>query len=231
VHVAWKEYEGLWFASIGPCRLMVRPMDWSDTRARDHRDAVIENRAWVFAVYHYPDALDIDSRVTLTEGAFEVVRVAYDGGVREAQERVVELARELDLCRRQRQRREAPPAEDVAWLDDKIMEILQSSYARWRENNARLRAQAEAGDKLAQEVLYSERITRRPTYPEPRWSTARLAAEVSQYSLPDALDDLSDKRFYQAVHSALERLRRRRLVASSTGPDDQGRETRLWEPV
>jgi hypothetical protein len=231
MRVAWKRHDEYWFASIGPCQLMLRPMHWSDVRAREHREAVVEDRAWVYGIRHYPDRLDLESRVDLAEGVFEVTRRAYDGGVREAQERAVEIAREFAVCRRERQRREAPEAASIEWLENRLLETLRDSYKNWRESVARIEAQAAAGDRSAQEALYYSKISRRPMYPEPKWTTARLAAETAQYSLPDDLDALSDKRFYQAVYNTLERLRRRGLLVSSTGVDDRGREARLWEPA
>jgi hypothetical protein len=84
--------------------------------------------------------------------------------------------------------------------------ILTRSYADWR--------------------AYGARLGRR----EPTWSTALVALELSQYARPDELR-VADKRFYQLVYAALGKLARRKLVTSSTGIDDRGRETRLWAPA
>jgi hypothetical protein len=230
MRVAWKQFDDLWFASIGPCQLMLRLGRWSDPFAQTEREAVIEERAWFYAVYHYPDSSNPE-RVDLVEGAFVVQRRAYDGGVREAQARAVEIARELTLCKRQRSRREVLDPASVAWLENRLLDTLRTSYEKWRQNVAWIKERAAAGDRSAQDALYYEQSSRRPIYPEPKWTTARLANETAQYSLPDDLDALSDKRFYDAVYNALERLRRRDLVVSSSGLDDRGRETRLWEPA
>lgn len=218
----------MWLGRIGPCYLVLREMSWSDPRAREHRDAI--DRMWVYTIRHYPDA-DVTAAETLAEGAFEVARTRYSGGLREAQERLVEIARDAGVCKRARRQREAPDPEAIAWLEARLLETIRTSYATWHQNVARLKEQAAAGDRSAQEALYYEQVSRRPVYPEPRWSTARLADETAQYSLPDDLDALSDKRFYALVYNTLERLKRRGLLASSAGPDDRGRETRLWEPA
>lgn len=95
----------------------------------------------------------------------------------------------------------------MLWLENRLLETLRDSYTRWRESRR-----------------YSA------TYPEPRWSTALLALEAAQYHRPDDLE-VADKRFYSLVRTTLERLRRRGLVVGSTGLDDRGRETTLWEPT
>lgn len=93
------------------------------------------------------------------------------------------------------------------WLADAVLGVLQRSYADWR--------------------AYGARLGRR----EPVWSTAPIALELSQYgSRPDDLR-VADKRFYQLVYATLGRLARRKLITSSTGLDDRGRETRLWAPA
>lgn len=229
MRVAWTEYEGMWLGRIGPCHFMLREMSWSDPRAREHREAI--DRMWTYSIRHYPDPDDLTKAETLDEGAFEVARTRYDGGLRQAQERLVEIARKTGACKRTRRQREALEPESIAWLEARLLDTIRTSYASWHQNVAHLKAQAAAGDRSAQDALYWEQVSRRPVYPEPRWSTARLAGEAAQYSRPDDLDALSDKRFYALVHTTLERLKRRGLLASSAGPDDRGRETRLWEPA
>jgi hypothetical protein len=92
------------------------------------------------------------------------------------------------------------------WLENRLLEILRASYAKWK--------------------LYG----RDYGYPEPAWSTARLVAALEpRWRRPPELD-VPDKRFYSLVRTALERLRRRGLVESSIGVVD-GRETTLWAPV
>jgi hypothetical protein len=209
---------------------MLRLMHWSDEKARDHRDAVVEERMWVYTVAHYPNIETLE-RVDLANGVFEVTRRSYDGGIREAQERAVAFAREVAICARARRQREALDAASVTWLEERLLETLRTSYAKWHQNVAWIKERAAAGDRSAQDALYYEQSSRRPLYPEPKWTTARLAGETAQYNLPDDLDALSDKRFYQVVYTTLERLRRRKLIASSAGLDDRGRETRLWEPA
>src|SRR5574341_1052609 len=116
---------------------------------------------------------------------------------------------EVDRAPREGGAREALDPASVAWLEQRLLDTLRESYAAWRDNTAR----------------YG-----RGVYPEPRWSTARLAGEAAQYSRPDDLD-VSRKRFYEIVHAALGRLKRRKLVVSSQGLDDRGRATTLWEPA
>jgi len=204
-------------------------MAWHDAAAKEHREAVIENRAWVYTIFQYTPGTD--EREIIGTGVFDVVRARYNGGLREAQEHVVEIARSHENCKRVRKAREALDPEAIAWLEARLLDTLQTSYARWRENVARLRRDAEAGDRNAQEALYYERSSGRPLYPEPKWTVGRLANETAQYHLPDELDVLTDKRLYETVRAALERLKRRRLATSSTGIDDRGREAKLWEPV
>jgi hypothetical protein len=205
VRVAWKETEtGHWIAHIGPCWISLRPMEWHHPQAREHRDAI--DRTWIYSVRHYaPDLAGSD----LTEGVFEVDRTPHAGGTRQAKDRAVTLARAFELCKRPRRVREVLKPESVAWLDQRLIDTLRESYAAWRKN-------VES---------YG-----RGVYPEPRWSTARLAGEAAQYSRPDDLD-VSGKRFYALVSATLSRLKRRKLVASSQGLDDRGRETTLWEPT
>jgi hypothetical protein len=205
VRVAWKETEdGHWLAHIGPCWITLRPMDWYHPQAREHRDAI--DRTWIYSVRHYaPDLAASD----ITEGVFEVDRASRDGGARQAKEKVVVLARAFEVCKRPRRAREALEPESAAWLEQRLLDTLRTSYASWRKNTASFG---------------------RGVYPEPRWSTALLAGEAAQYTRPDDLD-VSSKRFYTLVRAALDRLKRKKLVASSQGLDDRGRETTLWEPA
>lgn len=204
VRVAWKETkDGTWIAHIGPCWITLRPMEWHHPQAREHREAI--DRTWIYNIRHYaPEAVGSD----LTDGVFEVERTARDGGARMAKDRVVTLARAFEICKRARRSREALDPTSVAWLDQRLIDTLRGSYATWRENTTR----------------YG-----RGVYPEPRWSTARLADEAAQYNRPDDLN-VTSKRFYELVRTALERLKRQKLVVTTQGLDDRGRETTLWEP-
>jgi hypothetical protein len=210
VRVAWKKYgdDPSWIARIGSCMIALREMQWHDPLAQEHRQAIVDGTAWRYAVRHYSHD-DMTKSETLAEGVIVVVRVRYDGGLRQAQARVVELTREIAACKRVRRERDALEPESIEWLEHRLLETLRVSYTRWREMTAR----------------YGKGV-----YPEPRWWTALLALEAAQYHRPDDLV-VSNKRFYDLVRAALERLRRRGLVASSTGADDRGREARLWEPV
>lgn len=206
MRVAWKETsDGTWIANIGPCWITLRQMEWHHPQAREHREAI--DRTWIYSIRHFTAAEMTSS--DLTEGVFEVERAPYDGGTRQAKERVVTIARTFEICKRTRAVRAPLKSESVDWLEERLLDTLRASYTSWRENTAR------AG---------------RGVYPEPRWSTARLADEAAQYNRPDDLD-VTDKRFYTLVRSALDRLKRRKLVVTSTGLDDRGRETTLWEPV
>jgi len=138
---------------------------------------------------------------------FEVARRAYDGGRAEAQAHGVAVAQTIAACKRVRREREEIRPEAVTWLADTVLGVLRRSYADWR--------------------AYGARLGRR----EPTWSTALIALELSQYgSRPDDLR-VADKRFYQLIYATLGRLTRRKLITSSTGLDDRGRETRLWAPA
>lgn len=203
MRVGWKEYYESWIARIGPCMISLRRMTWYDARASEFRETI--DRAWTCTVRVY-DSDDPTKADTIAEAAFETTRVYYDGGLREAQNRAIEIARETGRCKRVKREREALSSEAVEWLENRLLETLRDSYARWRENRR-----------------YSSH------YPEPQWSTALLAMEAAQYHRPDELE-VSDKRFYSLVRTTLERLRRRGLVAGSVGVVD-GRETTLWEPV
>lgn len=205
MRVAWKETkDGVWIAHVGPCWISLRQMPWYHPQAREHREAI--DRTWIYSVRHYaPGELGSD----VTDGVFEVDRAPREGGVRQAKEKAVTLARAYEICKRPRRAREALDPASVAWLEQRLLDTLRESYAAWRDNTAR----------------YG-----RGVYPEPRWSTARLAGEAAQYSRPDDLD-VSRKRFYEIVHAALGRLKRRKLVVSSQGLDDRGRATTLWEPA
>jgi hypothetical protein len=204
MRVAWKETDdGTWLAHIGPCWITLRPMEWHHPQARAHRDAI--DRTWVYSIRHYSsEAVGSD----LDEGVFEVAQTARDGGARQAKERVITLARAFELCKRVRRARPALDPASTAWLEQRLLDTLRDSYTTWRDNNAR----------------YG-----RGVYPEPRWSTARLADEAAQYHRPDDLN-VSKKRFYELVRAALDRLKRRDLLVTSLGLDDRGREAPLWEP-
>lgn len=191
-------------AMIGPCSISLRLMEWYDSRAREFRESI--DRAWVYSVRHHTNIAEAE---TLAEGVFEVGQTRYEGGLRQAQEHAVEIAREFTPCKRMRRTREALDPTSVEWLEHRLLDSLRTSYDRWRENNAR----------------YG-----RGVYPEPRWSTALLADEAAQYHRPDDLE-VPDRRFYSLVRTTLERLRRRGLIVGSTGLDNQGRETTLWEPA
>lgn len=205
MRVAWKEPEsGHWIAHIGPCWISLSLMAWHHPQAREHREAI--DRTWIYNIRHY--AKDLTGS-DLTEGVFEVDRAPRDGGARMAKERAVTLARTFELCKRPRTVREAPKPESIAWLEQRLYDTLRTSYASWRKNTAGFG---------------------RGVYPEPRWSTALLAGEAAQYSRPDDLN-VSSKRFYALVRAALDRLKRKKLVSTSQGLDDRGRETTLWEPV
>jgi len=204
MRVAWKETEdGTWIAHIGPCWITLRPMPWYHPQAREHREAI--DRTWIYSVRQI--GLETPSR-DLTEGVFEVDRTFRDGE-RQAKDRVITLARALEVCKRPRRTREPLQTESVDWLENRITETLRESYASWRDRTAQFG---------------------RGVYPEPRWSTARLANEAAQYRRPDDLD-VGGKRFYTLVRAALDRLKRRKVVVSSQGLDDRGRETTLWEPA
>jgi len=195
------------FAYVGPCQLALSPVDWYEDYAKHNRDAVVQGRAWNFKVVEYPDRLDFDTQIMHVDTNFEVARRAYDGGRAEAQAHGVAVAQTIAACKRVRREREEISPEAVAWLTDTILDILTRSYADWR--------------------AYGARLGRR----EPTWSTALIALELSQYgSRPDDLR-VADKRFYQLVYATLGRLARRKLITSSTGIDDRGRETRLWAPA
>ena len=204
MRVAWKAHAGdYWTARIGPCWITLSLMSPYHARAREHRETI--NRTWIYSVR------DPLKNETLVEDAiFEVERRRYDGGDQEARDRAVALARELAPCKRQRTKREALAPESIAWLEDLLLETLRRSYGTWRENTAR----------------YG-----RGVYPEPRLSTALIALEAAQYGgRPDDLD-VSKKRFYSIVAAALNRLKKRGLVTSSSGLDYSNKPARLWEPT
>lgn len=220
MRVAWKEDGGTWFAYIGRCSITVRQMDWYHPEARERRETF--HRTWIYSVRHHAE--DFTSS-QLTEGIFEVP--GDYGTETQAQAHAVAIAREFVLCkRRPRLQRKALEPESVAWLEERLLETLRTSYTDWRKSVANVKRLAEEGDRWAQQALWDLR----KIYPEPKWSTAQLAAEAAQYHRPDDLD-VTDKRFYVIVRSALDRLKRRKLIAASTGLDDEGRETTLWEPV
>lgn len=223
MRVAWEESDNTWLARIGPCYVSLRQMDWHDTQAREHREAL--DRTWIYSIRHFPEGTFESSM--LAEGVFEVMRRRYDGGLNEAQHRAVDIARELALCKRTHRKREALDPEAIVWLEERLLETLRESYTRWRATVADVKQRAAAGDPLARETLW---IGLNRVYPEPKWWTARLALEAAQYNRPDDLD-VSNKRFYVLVRNTLERLKRRGLVTSSSGLDDDGHETTLWEPV
>jgi hypothetical protein len=163
------------------------------------------DRTWIYSVRQFgADSLE---GTDLTEGVFEVDSVSRDGE-RQAKDRAILLARDLGVCKRTRRTRDPVQPSSVEWLENRLTETLRESYASWRDRTARFG---------------------RGVYPEPRWSTARLALEAAQYNRPDDLQ-VTDKRFYTLVRSALDRLKRRKIVVSSQGLDDQGRATTLWEP-
>ncbi len=204
MRVAWKETDsGHWLAHIGPCWISLRQMDWYHPQAREHREAI--DRTWIYSVRHFTP----DASTDLEEGVFEVKRSSRDGGVRQAKERAVTLARVFEACKRAHVVRDALTPTSTEWLEQRLLDTLRDSYAAWRKNVA----------------SYG-----RGLYPEPRWSTARLAGEAAQYNRPDDLD-VGKKRFYAIVKSALDRLKRRKRVVTTSGLDDQGRETTLWEPA
>lgn len=204
MRVAWKETDsGHWLAHIGPCWISLRQMDWYHPQARERREKI--DRTWIYSVRHFTP----DANADLEEGVFEVERAPRDGGIRQAKERAVTLARAFEACKRSRVVREALEPASNTWLEQRLLDTLRESYAAWRKNVA------SCG---------------RGVYPEPRWSTARLAGEAAQYSRPDDLD-VGKKRFYTIVKSALDRLKRRKLVVTTLGLDDQDRETMLWEPA
>lgn len=179
-------------------------MEWHHPRAREHRDAI--DRTWIYSLRHFSPELTASD---LTEGIFEVDRTSRSGGDRQAKEKAVAIARTFALCKRARPVREALAPTSAQWLEQRLLETLRVSYASWRKNTTSFG---------------------RGAYPEPRWSTALLAGEASQYNRPDDLD-VGGKRFYDLVRSALDRLKRRKLVVTSRGLDDRDRETTLWEPV
>ncbi len=229
MRVAWKEHgngDPIWFARIGLCTIALREMRWHDSAYRENR--------WVYTVYHYPGLAPGGDgsieREILDEGNFDVVRVRWDAGLREAQDRAVEIARKVTLCKRPRRQREALSPEAATWLEAKLLDIIQSRYNEWKDSNARLCAAAEAGDRSAQDAIYYQRASGRSLYPEPQLSTARLADEVAQYTMPEELEAQSDKRFYDLVRTALDRLRKAGAITTSTGVY-RGREVKLWEPV
>lgn len=204
MRIAWKQYGAdMWIGRIGACMISLRQMSWHDPRAREFREMI--DRAWVASIREYDNDMNA---TTIAEAAFETAHQFYDGGLQEAQKRAVEIARETGRCKRAKREREALSPEAVDWLENRLLETLRTSYARWRDQTARFG---------------------KGVYPEPAWSTARLADEAAQYHRPDELE-VSDKRFYSLVRTTLERLRRRGLVASSGGVVE-GRETTLWEPV
>jgi hypothetical protein len=206
MRVAWKETaDGHYIAHVGPCWISLRPMDWYHPQAREHREAI--DRIWIYSVRQFSPSTMAGS--DLTEGVFEVEQTSREGGARQAKERAVALARAFEICKRPRRVREAIAPESVGWLDQRLLDTLRESYASWRESVSRVG---------------------RGVYPEPRWSTARLAAEAAQYSRPEDLD-VDTRRFYALVAAALKRLKRKKLVASSRGLDDRGHETALWEPT
>lgn len=205
MRVAWKETEdGHWLAHVGPCWITLHPMDWHHPQAREHRETI--DRTWIYTIRHYGSEL---TGSDLTDGIFEVDRAPFDGGVRQAKDKAIAIARTFEVCKRPRRTREAIAPESVAWLEQRLIGTLRESYGHWRKNIS---------------------IYGRGTYPEPRWSTARLAAEAAQYSRPDDLD-VSGKRFYELVRAALDRLKRKKAVVTTQGIDDRGRETTLWEPA
>jgi hypothetical protein len=222
MRVAWNESDKTWLARIGPCYVSLRQMDWHDTQAREHRDAI--DRTWIYSVRHFPEGTYESSM--LAEGIFEVAR-SYSSGLYEAQHRAVNIARELALCKRTHRKREVLDPEAIAWLEERLLETLRESYTRWRATVADVKQRAAAGEALARETLW---IGLNKIYPEPKWWTARLALDAAQYSRPDDLN-VSDKRFYVLVRNTLERLKRRGLITASTGLDTDGHETTLWEPV
>ena len=204
MRVAWKESsDGTWIAHVGPCWITLRPMEWHHPQAREHRDAI--DRTWIYSIRHYsPEAVGSD----LTDGVFEVAQTARDGGARQAKEHAITLVRAFEICKPLRRKRAALDPDSIAWLEQRLLDTLRESYATWRDNTAR----------------YG-----RGVYPEPRWSTARLAEEAAQYQRPDDLA-VGSKRFYELVRAALDRLKRRKLLITTQGLDDRGRETTLWEP-
>jgi hypothetical protein len=205
MRVAWKETEdGHWLAHIGPCWISLRPMEWHHPQAREHREAI--DRTWIYSVRHFSPELTASD---LTEGIFEVEHTSRSGGIRQAKDRAVTITRTFELCKRARAVREALTPASAQWLEQRLLDTLRASYASWRKNTSTFG---------------------RGVYPEPRWSTALLAGEAAQYNRPDDLD-VGGKRFYALVRTALDRLKRRKLVVTSQGVDDRGRETTLWEPV
>ena len=207
MRVKWTDRDGMLFAYVGPCQLTLRPVEWYEDYAKHNRGAVLDDRAWNFRVIEYRDRLDFDARTVHIDDSFEVPRRDYDGGRAQAQAHAVAIAQSIAACKRVRRAREEISPEAVTWLADTILDVLQRSYADWR--------------------AYGKRLGRR----EPTWSTALIALELSQYgSRPDELR-VADKRFYQLVYATLGRLARRKLITSSTGIDDRGRETRLWAPA
>jgi hypothetical protein len=208
VRVAWKNLENtgstpLWAARIGPCTIILRELTWYDQDAQTYRDAIIHSLAWSYRVLAHNDDL---TQHDLAEGVFAVERRKYEGGLKQAQDHAVELARELDVCKRAKIKHDALSDEAVEWLEAKLIEILERSYGYWRSTG------------------------RGHGYPEPQWTTGLLAGEVKQHHLMDELREQNEKRFYALVRGALDRLKRRGAVAISTGVVD-GREVPLWEPV
>lgn len=204
MRVAWKETDdGTWIAHIGPCWITLRPMEWHHPQSREHRDAI--DRTWVYSIRHYsPEAVGSD----LDDGVINVEQNERDGGVRQAKERAITVVRAFELCKRVRRTRAAIDPTSTTWLEQRLLDTLRESYKTWRDNAAH---------------------HGRGVYPEPRWWTARLADEATQYHRPDDLN-VGSKRFYELVRAALERLKRRKLLVTSLGLDDLGHETTLWEP-
>lgn len=204
MRVAWKAHAGdYWTAHIGPCWITLSRMSPYHARASEHREAL--DRTWVYSVR---DPLKDETFVE--DGIFEIERKRYEGGDKEAKERVVAIARQIAPCKRTHRKREAPASESVTWLENRLLETLRQNYGAWRDSIAR----------------YG-----RGTYPEPRLSTALLAIDAAQYGgRPDDLD-VPKKRFYAIVAAALERLKKRGLVTSSSGLDYSNKTTRLWEPA
>ena len=45
MRIKWTDRDGSWFAYVGPCQLVLRPVDWYADYAKLYRDAVSQGRA------------------------------------------------------------------------------------------------------------------------------------------------------------------------------------------
>jgi len=94
--------------------------------------------------------------------------------------------------------------EDEKWLEEKLLEGIQSAYAAYRQ---------------------------RPHLGEPSLTTAILRGDLHNYGLPIDIKFLTRANQDKAVRNALERLRRAGKVTFSWGAGRGGKEVRVWEPA